>query len=86
MSDDGRVIYCPLCGNRTTYGTLKAHIGSIRCMAQVAEADIVLDSEQKKLRDFARAYDRAIFDALDSDGARSSRRAQVLRKTKDPGA
>ncbi len=62
---DGRASRCPVCRvARIPTGSLRAHVGSVRCLASVARAGAVLTDEQRALVAQGEAYERAIRSAI----------------------
>ena len=61
---DGRRSQCPVCGARIPTGTLRVHVGSVRCLATVGRSGVVLTAAQRALVDQGAAYDRAIRGAI----------------------
>lgn len=57
---DGRRTRCPICRATVPTGSLRGHVGSVRCLASTMRAGWVLTAEQRALIAQGEAYGEAI--------------------------
>lgn len=78
---DGRISVCPLCGSRASTGSLRAHVGSVRCLAHAMEQGVIFDADQRALLLQAQAWDKAVRTA--AGAATQGAQARKLRVVSD---
>lgn len=78
--DDGRIANCPLCGLDTSFGSLRSHVGSVRCLAMSADAGVVFSPDQWALKELAIKFDAEIQRVRGTYGAKGAHEAQRKRR------
>lgn len=78
--DDGRIANCPLCGLDTSFGSLRSHVGSARCLAMAADARVVFTEDQWQLKELAVTFDAEIARVRKTYGAKGAHEAQRKRR------
>lgn len=57
---DGRISVCPICGTRTSTGSLRAHVAGDRCLATALRAKVTFTPAQRALVDMVEAFDNEV--------------------------